>query len=118
MTSRNRKHCGIATQAPAAAWFRDHGFPHAMDAGPGRAGRDLLNLVGLAGVVNARSGFSPLAWIRRAVAAAADDLRFVVLTCNAQGARAIADWPALLRLDDFTTLVRAAGFGDLMLEPQ
>jgi hypothetical protein len=112
MTSPHRKHRGIATQVHAAEWFRDHGFPYATDAGPGRPGRDLLNLVGLAGEVKARAGFSPLAWIRQATATAAGDLPFVLLRCNGQGPKVIGDWPVLIRLEDFTALVRAAGYGD------
>lgn len=112
MTSPHRKSRGMATQAIAAEWFRHHGFPYATDAGAGRSGRDLLNLVGLAGEVKARAGFNPLAWIRQAVATAAEDLPFVLLRCNGQGPKAVADWPVLLRLEDFTALVRAAGYGD------
>jgi hypothetical protein len=112
MTSPHRKDHGIATQVQAAAWFRDHGFPYTTDAGPGRPGRDLLNLIGLAGEVKARSGFSPLAWIRQAVTAAGGDLPFVLLRCNGQGPKSMADWPVVLRLEDFTALVRAAGYGD------
>jgi hypothetical protein len=102
----------MATQAHAAQWFRDHGFPYATDAGAGRPGRDLLNLIGLAGEVKARSGFSPLAWIRQATATAAGDLPFVLLRCNGQGPQTVHDWPVLLRLEDFTALIRAAGYGD------
>ena len=111
MSSPHRKHRGYNTQALAAAWFRDHGFPYCTDAGAGRQGRDLLNLVGLAGEVKARAGFSPLAWVKQAVSTAAGDLPFVLLRCNGQGEKAIGDWPVLLRLEDFTTLVRAAGYG-------
>lgn len=112
MTHPHRKHRGMATQALAAQWFRDHGFPYATDAGAGRPGRDLLNLVGLAGEVKARTAFSPLAWIRQAITTAGGDLPFVLLRCNGQGPKTIGDWPVLLRLEDFTTLVRAAGYGD------
>ena len=112
MTTAARKHRGIATQGHAAAWFRDHGFPYCTDAGPGRAGRDLLNLIGLAAEVKARAGFSPLAWIRQAISTADGDLPFVLLRCNGQGPKTIPDWPVLLRLEDFTALVRAAGYGD------
>jgi hypothetical protein len=112
MSTAARKSRGIATQVQAAQWFRDHGFPFCTDTGPGRPGRDLLNLIGLAGEVKARAGFSPLAWIRQATATAAGDLPFVLFRCNGQGPKAVADWPVLLRLEDFTALVRAAGYGD------
>jgi len=112
MTTPHRKRRGMATQAIAAAWFRDHGFPYATDAGAGRPGRDLLNLIGLAPEVKARAGFNPLAWVRQAVAAAAGDLPFVLLRCNGQGPQSVEDWPVIVRLQDFTALVRAAGYGD------
>lgn len=107
-----RKARGMATQALAAAWFRARGFPYCTDAGAGRPGRDLLNMIGLAPEVKARAGFSPLAWIRQAATTAAGDLPFVLLRCNGQGPATVADWPVLLRLEDFTALVRAAGYGD------
>jgi len=110
VTARKRR--GAATQAIAAEWFRGHGFPYCTDAGAGRTGRDLLNLIGMAGEVKARTAFEPLAWVRQASANADGDLPFVLLRCNGQGPAALADWPVLLRLEDFTTLVRAAGYGD------
>lgn len=112
MTAASRKARGSETQAEAAAWFRGHGFPYATDAGAGRQGRDLLNLIGLACEVKARADLQPLAWVRQAQANADGDLPFVLFRCNGQGPAAVADWPVLLRLEDFTALVRAAGYGD------
>src|SRR5438094_8391022 len=112
MTSLSRKSRGMKTQAVVAGWWRRHGFPYATDAGAGRGGRDVLNLIGLACEVKARAGFEPLAWIKQAIAAAAGDLPFVVLRCNGQGETTVADWPVILRLEDFTALVRAAGYGE------
>lgn len=112
MSGASRKQRGMGTQALVAGWWRDRGFPYATDAGAGRGGRDVLNLIGLACEVKARASFSPLAWVRQAVKAAAGDLPFVVLRCNGQGPATIGDWPVLLRLEDFTALVRAAGYGD------
>ncbi len=96
----------------AAEWFRGHSFPFATQTGAGRSGRDIINLVGLACEVKARAGFEPLAWVKQAVKNAAGDLPFVLFRCNGQGPAAVADWPVLLRLEDFTALVRAAGYGD------
>ena len=107
-----RKARGSATQAIAAEWFRGHGFPFCTDAGAGRPGRDLLNLIGLAGEVKARANLDPLGWIRQARDNAHGDLPFVLFRCNGQGPATVADWPVLLRLEDFTRLVRAAGYGD------
>lgn len=110
--SAARKSRGSATQAIAAAWYRAHGFPYCTDAGAGRTGRDLLNMIGLAGEVKARFQFDPLAWIRQATKNAAGDVPFVLLRCNGQGPATVADWPVILRNEDFTRLVRAAGYGE------
>jgi hypothetical protein len=112
-----RKARGSATQIIAAAWYRRHGFPYCTDAGAGRIGRDLLNMIGLAGEVKARAGFSPLAWIKQAKAnAVPGEVPFVLLRCNGQGEATVADWPVILRNEDFTRLVRAAGYGDPLEE--
>jgi hypothetical protein len=111
-SSTHRKRRGAATQALAAEWFRNHGFPYCTDAGAGRIGRDLLNLIGLAGEIKARSDFNPLAWVRQALANADGDVPFVIVRCNGQGSATVADWPVILRLEDFTRLVRLAGYGD------
>lgn len=108
----SRKDRGVRTQVLAAEWFRERGFPYCTDAGAGRQGRDLLNQIGLAGEIKARASFEPLAWIRQAKANAGGDLPYVLFRCNGQGPASIADWPVLLRLEDFTSLVRAAGYGD------
>jgi hypothetical protein len=107
-----RKTRAAQTQAIAAAWWRNHGFPYCTDAGAGRQGRDLLNLIGLACEVKARRDFHPLTWLRQAISIAAGDLPFVLFRCDGQGPATVADWPVLLRLEDFTRLVRAAGYGD------
>jgi hypothetical protein len=107
-----RKTRGMKTQALIAEWFRARGFPFATDAGAGRGGRDVLNLVGLACEVKARAGFEPLAWVKQAAKATDGDLPFVAFRCNGQGPAAIGDWPVLVRLEDFTALIRAAGYGD------
>lgn len=107
-----RRSRGAETQAIAAAWYRDHGFPYCTDAGAGRQGRDLLNMIGLAGEVKGRADFQPLLWVRQAARNAAGDVPFVLLRCNGQGPAQIADWPVLLRNEDWTRIVRAAGYGD------
>jgi len=107
-----RKVRGAATQGLVAAWFRAHGFPFCTDAGAGRSGRDLLNMIGLAPEVKARADFSPLAWVRQARVNGDGDLPFVVLRCNGQGPTTVAEWPVIVPLDAFTSLLRMAGFGD------
>lgn len=108
----SRKARGSATQNLAADWFTRHGFPYATPAGAGRAGRDVLGMLGLAPEIKARAKFLPLEWVRQARANADRDLPFVLLRCNGQGPATIADWPVLLRLEDFTALIRAAGYGE------
>lgn len=108
----SRKARGTATQVLAVEWFRGNGFPYCTDAGAGRQGRDLLNMPRLAGEVKARANFDPLAWVRQSVANADGDMPFVLLRCNGQGPATLPDWPVLLRLADFTTTIRLAGFGD------
>ncbi len=105
-----RKRRGAATQAITARWFAAHGWPYAESAGAGRQGSDITGLPGLACEVKARSGFSPLAWIRQATANTG--LPFVVVRCNGQGPATVADWPVIIRLADLTGLLQAAGYGD------
>jgi hypothetical protein len=112
MSSPHRKSRGMKTQAIIAAWWRARGFPYATDAGAGRGGRDILNLIGLACEVKARAGFNPLAWIKQARGTAAGDLPFVILRCNGQGEANVGEWPVIVPLEHFTALVRAAGYGD------
>lgn len=108
--SDTRKRRGAATQNLTAQWFAQHGWPHAESTGAGRQGSDITGIPGLACEVKARRGFSPLAWIRQA--ATGKGLPFAVLRCDGQGPAAIADWPVILRLEDFTGLLHEAGYGD------
>lgn len=110
MSARKRR--GAATQALVAAWFRDHGHPFATDAGAGRQGRDVLGTLGLAIEVKARADLQPQAWLRQAESTAAGDVPVVVFRPNGMGPACINDWGVLMRLDDFTALSRAAGYGD------
>jgi hypothetical protein len=109
-TSRRRR--GAETQAVAAAWYRANGFPFCTDAGGGRPGRDLLNMVGLAPEVKGRADFDPLGFVRQAARNAAGDVPFVLLRCNGQGPAVVADWPVIVRNEDWTRMVRLAGYGD------
>lgn len=107
-----RKARGMRSQAAVSAWFAARGFPYAQPAGAGRPGRDVLGMPGLNPEVKARSDLSPLAWVKQAEKAAGGDLPFVVFRCNGQGEQTIGDWLVMCRLSDFTTLIRAAGYGD------
>lgn len=110
--SQSRKHRGMRSQKVVAEWFAARGWPFAESAGAGRQGTDVTGTPDLAIEVKARTGFNPLAWIRQAVDAADGRLPFVVVRCNGQGEKSIGEWPVLIRLQDFTTLLREAGYGD------
>lgn len=110
MTARKAR--GAATQRIVADWFARNGWPFATDAGAGRQGRDILNMVGLAPEVKARRDYSPTAWLKQAEANAAGDLPFVVHRPDGMGPAVVDEWPVTIRLADFTNLLRAAGYGD------
>jgi hypothetical protein len=110
-SNASRKARGSRTQNLVARWFAAHGWPWAESTGAGRTGSDITGIPGLACEVKARAGFDPLAWIRQA-RAGSSGLPFVVFRCNGQGEQSIGDWPVLLRLEAFTTLLQVAGYGD------
>lgn len=109
--TQSRKYRGNRTNLVVARWFKDRGWPHAEPVGAGRAGVDVLGMAGLAVEVKARTGFSPLAWLRQARAEARHGLPLVVFRCNGQGEANVGEWGALLTLEDLTQLLRDAGFG-------
>ena len=109
MTARKRR--GAETQAVAAEWYRANGFPYCTDAGAGRRGRDLLNMIGLAPEVKARRDFDPLAFCRQAASNAAGDVPFVLLRCDGQGPAVVDQWPVITTNWHWTRLIRLAGFG-------
>lgn len=111
-TRATRKARGAETQNLAARWYRVNGWPFCESAGAGRVGRDLLNMPGLAGEVKARRDFSPLAWLRQAASNATTDLPFVLFRPDGMGEATIGQWGILLTNEDFTNLLRDAGYGD------
>jgi hypothetical protein len=110
--TNSRKARGMKTQALVAEWLATRGFPFATDAGAGRQGRDILNTIGLAIEVKARRDLSLPAWLRQAVKTAAGDIPAVIHRPDGFGEASMADWPVTMRLEDWTRLVRAAGYGD------
>jgi hypothetical protein len=115
-TNATRKARGQRTQNLVARWFAGNGWPHAESTGAGRTGSDVTGIPGLACEVKARAGLDPLAWIKQA-RTGGPGLPFVVFRCNGQGEQLIGEWPVLLRLAEFTTLLQAAGYGDGELTP-
>jgi hypothetical protein len=98
------------TQHLTAAWFRAHGFPFAEAVGNGRRGVDVTGTPGLAPEVKATAGLKPGAL--RQAATGRQGLPFVVYRPPGSGAANVADWPVIVRLEDFTELARGAGYGD------
>jgi hypothetical protein len=112
-----RKHRGYQSQRIAAEWFQRNGFPYAESTGAGRSGSDITGMPGLDIEVKARTGFSPLAAMRQQEdRAARGDLAFALLRMDGQGPAVIGAWPVVIRLDTFTQLLRAAGYGDPLTE--
>lgn len=110
--SQHRKHRGMRTQKVVAEWFAARGWPWAESAGAGRQGADITGMVDVAVEVKARNGFSPMAWVRQAVAAAEGRVPIVVVRPNGMGETTLPDWPVIIRLDDLTRLLHQAGYGD------
>ena len=110
MASQSRKHRGYRSQAVVAAWFRDSGFPFAESAGAGRSGSDVIGVPGLKIEVKARRAFSPLAWLKQAKDAPGEGLPFVVFRCDGQGEANVGQWGVLVTLDEFTDLLKQAGY--------
>lgn len=110
MSNQSRKARGMSSQATVARWFRDSGFIYAESAGAGRSGSDITGVPGLRIEVKARRAFSPLAWIKQARSAPGEGLPFVVFRCDGQGEASVGEWPVLIRLSDFTEVLREAGY--------
>lgn len=110
-SSQHRKHRGYATQRLAAAWFALRGYPHAHAVGAGEKGIDILEMLGLAPEVKATPGNITGA-LKQAHANRGNGVPFVVWRPNGYGPERIASWPVIMRLDDFTDLLEAAGYGD------
>lgn len=109
MTARKRR--GAATARAVAQWFRDTGWPFAMHVGAGEQGRDIDNMPGLAPEVKARRDYQPTAWIRQARKNAGTALPFVVHRPDGYGPERIDEWLVTVTLNDFTMLLRQAGYG-------
>lgn len=112
MSTQSRKHRGMRTQKLVAEWFADRGWPFAESAGTGRSGTDITGTVDIAVEVKARRELRPLQWTRQAVEAAQGRLPFVVFRPDGAGETSVASWPCLIRLEDLTRLLHAAGYGD------
>lgn len=112
MASQSRKHRGYETQRIVSRFWQKC-FPYVTDTGAGRNGKDLLNTGKVAVEIKARTGFSPLEWVRQATASAApDELPCVVIRPNGTGETTVHEWPVIVRHQDFLDLLRKAGYAD------
>ena len=109
MSNQSRKARGMVTQKWVTEWFKARGWPHAESAGSGRPGVDVLGLPALACEVKARRDLNLLAWLKQAKAQ--PGLPFVVHRPDGYGEAKLPDWPVTMRLEDFTELLREAGYG-------
>ena len=111
--TQSRKHRGYNTQRIVADYFTANGWPYAEPVGAGRPGSDITGMPGLDVEVKARRGFDPLAAMRQQEERGAfTDVAFAVLRMDGQGPAVIGSWPVVIRLDTFTELLRAAGYGE------
>lgn len=99
----------MRTQKVVAEFFQRHGFPFAESTGAGRSGSDLTGMPGLACEIKARSDLQPLAWLKQAEANTG--LPFVIFRPNGMGEQSVGRWGVLVRLEVFTELLLAAGYG-------
>ena len=115
--TQSRKHRGYNSQRIVADYFTANGWPYAEPVGAGRAGSDITGMPGLDIEVKARRGFDPLAAMRQQEERAAFiDIAFAILRMDGQGPAVIGGWPVVIRLDQFTELLRAAGYGEPLRE--
>jgi hypothetical protein len=102
----------MRSQLVVARWFAARGWKYAASTGSGRSGIDIENMPGLAPEVKARHGFNLTGWLKQATTNAGVALPFVVVRPDGYGETRIAEWPVVITLEDFTYLLRDAGYGD------
>lgn len=120
-TRRQRAH---DTERIVARWFAENGWPHAEPVGAGRAGSDVTGMPGLCVEVKARRALDLTGWLRQHARDVPQilngqgetirgglSLPFVAFRPDGYGPEKIASWPVLMRLDDFTALLKQAGYG-------
>ena len=102
----------MRTQKVVAEWFASHGWPFAESTGASRQGADITGTPDISVEVKARRDLNPLEWIRQAESCANGRLPFVVFRPDGAGEATVNRWPILMRLEDLTQLLHAAGYGD------
>jgi hypothetical protein len=110
--SQARKHRGYRSQRVVAERFVDNGFPHAEPVGAGRAGSDIVGLVGIDVEVKARRDLNLVGLMKQLDARAKDGVLGIgVVRPDGMGETSVGMWPAVMCLDDLIALLRAAGYG-------
>ena len=110
--SQHRKHRGYRSQRVVAERFAANGFPHAEPVGAGRAGTDIVGLVGIDVEVKARRGLNIAGLMKQLNERAADGVLGIgVIRPDGMGEASIGMWPVVMCLDDAIALLRAAGYG-------
>lgn len=111
---------GWQTQHLVAGWFQGTGWPFAEPVGNGRGGTDVTGMPGLLVEAKAWATWQPTTWLRQHDQTALygaelvrrpTPLMFTVQRPNGYGPHNMAEWPAILRLDRLTWLLREAGYG-------
>ena len=110
--SQHRKHRGYRSQRVVAERFAANGFPHAEPVGAGRAGSDIVGLVGIDIEVKARRGLNIKALMDQLHERAETGVLGIgVIRPDGMGEASIGKWPVVICLDDAIALLRAAGYG-------
>jgi hypothetical protein len=110
--SQHRKHRGYRTQRVAAGHLAANGFPHAEPVGAGRAGSDIVGLVGIDIEVKARRGLNIKGLMDQLDERSQDGLLGIgLIRPDGMGEASVGKWPAILCFDDLIALLRAAGYG-------
>lgn len=110
MTSSSRRQRSNDGNNLLAAYYREHGWPHAEAVGSGRNGADVTGLPGLACEHKAADEMRLKTWLEQA--GGRPGLPYVVYQGRGMGKVSIARWPVIMRVDDHTRLLRMAGFGE------
>jgi hypothetical protein len=103
---------GRATQGLAAAYWQQHGWPHAEPVWGSQPGRDVTGMPGLAPEIKATRDDPILGGLRQAQRNAGHDVPFVVWRPNGYGPERIGEWVMAFTLHHGTELLRGAGYGD------
>lgn len=108
--ANSRVQRGRETEQLVADYLVEHGWAHAERNPASLPGRDVKGIAGVGIECKARRDFSPAAWMRQAQKNADEDLAVVVMRPDGVGPAKIREWPVILRLVDFVSLLKEAGY--------